>query len=222
MYGSLATRPHRPDHRGLAPATVPRWEWRSISRQLPVDPARLTGGLIGPMHHAADTYVLAQTSPHSVKVRDDALEVKRLLAVEALGLELWRPTLRLQFPLLVDDLDELWAAWGIRPARPLRATLTFHDFIRDIVSGDDLLTRIDVIKHRTKLMIGGCPGERVSMLVRDTHWESLAFEHEDPTLVVSALRTLGLDPRSNSSYPTGLRRITGLPVPAYDATKGAR
>ncbi|HEV2290203.1 MAG TPA: hypothetical protein VGR60_00020, partial [Gemmatimonadales bacterium] len=117
--------------------------------------------------------------------------------------------------------DELWSAWGLRPPTPIRPVLTFGDFLRDVVAADDSLTRVDVIKRRTKLVIGGCPGERVSMLVRDKHWESLAFEHEDPALIVGVLRTLGLDPQSNASYPTALRRILGLPAPVHATTTGA-
>ena len=221
VSGSTTTRPRRPDHRGAVSATAPRWEWRSIARHLPLEMSRIEPGIIGPVLGSMDTYILAQTSPHSVKIRDEALEVKRLLAVDALGLELWRPTLRLHFPVPAGDLEELWSAWGLRPPTPLRPLLTFGDFVRDVVAADDSLTRVDVIKRRTKLVIGGCPGERVSMLVRDRHWESLAFEHEDPALIVGVLRTLGLDPKSNSSYPTALRRILGLPAPTYDATKGA-
>jgi exopolyphosphatase/guanosine-5'-triphosphate,3'-diphosphate pyrophosphatase len=159
-----------------------------------------------------ETYLLSALSPHNVKVRGNALEVKRREAVDPLGLECWRPTLRATFPLAGGALAELWDAWGIPAPSPLRTTYGFGEFVREIVAPDPALRRVDVIKRRTRLVVDGCPGEHVTLLVRDAHWESLAFEHEDPALVIGVLRRLGLDPAANTSYPAAFKRIVGLPT----------
>src|SRR5262245_41299459 len=84
------------------PEVVPRWEWRTFGEVGPAEQA-LAQHTPGSVHDSDEIYVLSVGSDASVKVRDELMDVKRLLQVGDDGLELWRPVLKGAFPLSADD-----------------------------------------------------------------------------------------------------------------------
>src|SRR5512143_1289511 len=96
---------------------VPRWEWRVFGVTLPLTPGRLQAAVSGPERESAEYYLLSRASPHNVKIRGGAVEVKRLEEVHPSGLERWRPTLKAPFPLDAGSLTEVWDVLGI-PSQP--------------------------------------------------------------------------------------------------------
>ncbi|HEX7023224.1 MAG TPA: hypothetical protein VF187_00275, partial [Gemmatimonadales bacterium] len=97
------------------------------------------------------------------------------------------------------------------PATPA-GELTQDAFLRFVVAPQPLLRRVEVEKLRTRVAADDCPGEWVSLRVEGDPWESLAFEHEDPALLLDTLRRLELDVKRNTNYPSGLKRILGWPA----------
>lgn len=190
---------------------VPRWEWRCIGRSLPFDPARLSVAP-GDAKMSSETYLLSTLTPHNVKVRNAMLEIKRLQERAADGLEQWRPTARAAFPLDAATLVELWDAWGIAAPADHTVFASLADLVRDVVSPHPTLRRVDLVKRRTRVSLAGCNGELVELDIAGERWVGAAFEDADPALVRGAVAALGLDVRTNLSYPAALKRIVGLPV----------
>ncbi len=61
---------------------APRWEWRTFGAGLPEIEAKLGPTTRIEPRRSGEIYLLSSATPHSAKIRDGALEVKRLLQVE--------------------------------------------------------------------------------------------------------------------------------------------
>ena len=195
-------------------AIVPRWEWRVFGRDLPLARGRLRGALSGPERRSRESYLLSPESPHNVKIRDGALEVKRLVEVHPSGLERWRPTLRALFPLDPHLLSEVWDALRIPPPQspiPLNDESGFLDAL------PQELRVVHLEKRRRPLILRGCPGEWVMLTVAQLQRQSLALEHPDPELLLETLRRFHLDPVANTNYPRALAQLAGGPAPAFSS-----
>lgn len=187
-----------------------RWEWRWIGYQSPVQLARLGSSWSRPPTRTAEVYLISANSPHNVKVREGSIEVKRLRRVSGDGLEQWSPSLRTGFPLLPGDWREVLDALGVPASTPEMPVSSIDALCASLPPGVPV-RRIDVIKRRSRLVVGGCPGEWVRLDIGRRRLVSLAFEHERAVCVRDALAILGLDPHDNLSYPAAIKRLIRMP-----------
>lgn len=199
---------------------VPRWEWRSIAKTLPLDRARLTIAP-GAAAASAETYLLSTLTPHNIKVRNAMLEIKRLHQRAPDGLEQWRPTARSAFPLEAAALRELCDAWGLPPTS-VPAAPSLAALLRESVTPHPALHRIDLVKRRQRLSFAGCGGELVELEIEGERWVSVAFEDADAEAVRAAVTAAGCDVRANLSYPAALKSILGLPTAVRAESEGVR
>ena len=83
---------------------VPRWEWRVFGESF--GPAERVFDSLEPASvvESDELYLLSRDSDASVKVREELMDVKRLLAVDDDGLEQWTPVLKSPFPLRTEDI----------------------------------------------------------------------------------------------------------------------
>jgi exopolyphosphatase / guanosine-5'-triphosphate,3'-diphosphate pyrophosphatase len=193
-------------------SVVPRWEWRVFER---------TFAAIAPDEHPGtppteQTYMLSLLSPHSVKVRDGLLEIKRLERVGERGLQLWRPVLRAAFPIGPEDLSTACAAWGIPAVSMRRPRYTLSDLLDSVVVPHPQLRIVTLTKRRLPISIGPCEGERAQITIGRHRWNTVSVEGPDRPVVLETLRELGLDPGANEDYPRALKRILGLPDHSSD------
>lgn len=192
------------------PATSepPRWEWRIFGADLSALEARL-GAPIDAQRRSEEIYLLNAATPHSAKIRDGALEVKRLLQVED-GLELWSPAFRGAFPLPAASIEQAFAALAI-PAPALDAASYDQDaFLGEIVANCRALRPIAVKKARRRFAFGGCSAESVRLQIGAAPLESVAVECADKARLETALRALGADARLNVNFPKGVERAAAL------------
>lgn len=191
-----------------APAVAPRWEWRTFSRRALFE--RVASVVTGPMEPQSDeTYILSARSTHNVKIRNHTVEVKHLDLVSPGGLELWRPTLKKQFPLPARALVALYAAWGIEMPEPHAPCWSETLLLEQIVKPHRELITVPVVKRRTRIAVGACRGEHVELTIQGEHWESIALEDPDEAVVHTAVDALALGAFPNTSYPVALARIAG-------------
>lgn len=194
---------------GAAPPE-PRWQWRVLSRGSAWRP-KLARFLVGaPEPAVADTYVLSARSPNSVKLHEHHIDVKEVDRTAPDGLELWRPTRRLQCPLGVRQLADLFAVWKLDDDAPTRPCWSVRQFERDIVDPRPELLLLPVVKHSTALDVAGCEGEYVDLLVMGEHRESVALMDADDSRVRAAITMLGLSRQANTGYPVALSEMVGL------------
>jgi hypothetical protein len=198
---------------------VSRWEWRLIARALPIDPARLT--LEAEAISSRETYLLSAHTPHNVKIRKQVLEIKQFERRAADGLELWRPTARSAFPLDRATRTALWSAWGI-PPQPTGSTDTLDALVREVVTPQYALRRVDLMKRRRRLTLVGCAGELVELEIGAERRKSIAFEDAHPNVVRAAVTAAGLAGQPNLNYPAALKDIVGLPIISIAASEGVR
>jgi hypothetical protein len=199
---------------------VPRWEWRSIARTLPLDRDRLTIAP-GAAMASAETYLLSTLTPHNIKVRNALLEIKRLHQRAPDGLEQWRPTARSAFPLEAAALQELCEAWGL-PSASIPAAPSLAALLRANVTPHPALHRIDLVKRRQRVSFAGCGGELVELEIAGERWVSVAFEDADAGAVRAAVIAAGCDAHDNLSYPAALKHILGLPTAVGVESEGVR
>jgi hypothetical protein len=187
----------------------PRWEWRIFGADLTALEARL-GAPIDAPRRSEEIYLLNSATPHSAKIRDGALEVKRLLQVDRGGLELWSPAFRGELPLTAARIGEAFAALALAPP-PLSAASYDQDaLLGEIVAGPGELRPIWVKKARRRYAFCGCAAECVRLQVGAVPLESVALESPDKARLEDALRALGADPRLNVNFPKGVERAAAL------------
>jgi len=94
---------------------TPRWEWRTFSTRLADIEAKIGLAVQIAPRQSDEVYLLNSTTPHSAKIRDGVLEVKRLQQVDSSGLELWSPAFKAAFPLSAPVLQSAFTALDSHP-----------------------------------------------------------------------------------------------------------
>ena len=197
---------------------APRWEWRTFAQSLPALKKAVgnAAGTAAP-RASAEIYLLNLRGPHNAKIRNNVLDIKRLQQVSADGLELWSPAFKGSFPASRAQLGDAFAAWGLAAPAFARDSYTLDQFLAEIVAPHHALRRVEVGKNRSGFEFGNCIAEFAEVVVNGIACESFCLEHENPALILAALRQLHLQPRANINYPEGLKRALGIASPALAA-----
>jgi hypothetical protein len=198
---------------GPSPPMPLRWEWRAFSRRAARDFALQDlreAPEDAPPTRQDELYVVSRRSTGHVTVRDGRLDIKALLETALGGLELWRPAYAASFPLGADDITAGFQAWHLRTPAHLPSSCELAAWLRDVVDPCDDLRAVHVQKQRTRIVLGECPGERVTVHIDGDAWETIAFEHADPAIVLAAVHRVGGYSINNENYPAALKRITSF------------
>ena len=193
-----------------APEPSPRWEWRSFDYRPQLWQEALRGAAAaGSGALTAETYLLTRQSTSNVKLRDDRVEVKRLLQTDGAGLEQWRPVLKAAFPLAPNVLAELCDHWQ-RPRPDVCPLLPTSEHLLSFLARQAPDVRvIPLRKWRRAYRLHECTAERATVLVDGGLLETLSLEQADPALLLAALQTLHLDKERNTNYVLALKRLVG-------------
>ncbi|CAN2535266.1 hypothetical+protein [Methylocapsa aurea] len=192
----------------LEPNATPRWEWRIFGADLAALEAKLGPPTCLP-RRSDEIYLLNALTPHSAKIRDQALEVKRLLRVDD-GLELWAPAFHSAFPLSTERLAAAAAALALPLNRVGHAAYDTARFLDEIVAPCPALRAVAVRKSRLRFAFHDCAAEFVRLQIGPAPMESVSLESEDERRLAEALRALDADPRLNVNFPKGVERAAAL------------
>ena len=154
-----------------------------------------------------------------MKVRDGLMDMKLLEAVDGDGLEQWRPALKAEFPLAAAGVRG-----GVRRARhpaPRSRPRGVHGrpALGELIDPDPALRAVEVHKHRERFTVGGAMAELSEVRVAEGARRTIAIESEDASLVVAAVRELGLPLRPNvclARGPEGARRVRRMRYAVID------
>jgi hypothetical protein len=184
-----------------------RWEWRTFfADALPEHLAeRFTLKDEAP-EESDEIYILAAASPNNVKIRHGRMDIKRLEATDR-GLERWRPGFAASFPVEPRAIHAAFEAWGIPAPIVLPRRASLDEFVADVVRPVAELRIVYLHKSRKRTAIQGCAAEHTTLTVDGTRWHSIAIEDEDPDRVLTAVASLELGPRPNTSYPAALKAM---------------
>lgn len=207
---------------------VPRWEWRTFSDDLAAAGSRLAALARGceppvpaPVAESSDEiYLLSALSDANVKVRGGHVEVKGLVQTDPVGLEQWRPLLRIGFPLPAETVARVFAALGLAAPELTRPRYPLEELLEELVDPEPRLHAVPVHKTRTRYRVPGGMAELTSVTLNGRRVWTLAVESEDPAAVTTAVRELGLAGTGNLSYPRALRGLVGLGPDTLDARAG--
>ncbi len=189
---------------------APRWEWRTFGADLSAIEAKIGLAIQVAPRRSEEIYLLNAATPHSAKIRDGALEVKRLLQIDENGLELWTPAFRAEFPLPPQALTEAFSALGLGHPAILPKDYDMEAFLSEIVSRCEALRAVAVKKARRQFVFFDCAAEFVRLHIDAIAQESFALEDERPSSVAAALRALGLESFPNVSFPKGVARALAI------------
>lgn len=189
---------------------APRWEWRTFGADLSAIEAKIGLAIQVAPRRSEEIYLLSPATPHSAKIRDSALEVKRLLQVGENGLELWTPAFKAEFPLPAEALTEAFAALGLAPPAVRPRDYDLDAFLTEVVALCEALRAVAVKKARRQFVFFDCAAEFVRLRIGALAQESFALEDEKPSRVVAALRALGLESFPNIGFSKGVERALAL------------
>ncbi len=201
---------------------IPRWEWRCFAPSLATIAQAVAIPSDAASRESDEIYVLGPRGTENAKIRDGVLDIKRLRQIDANGLELWEPVFKARFPLSRSDLIAASAVWALPLETLPRKTYTIEQFIEEVISLRADLHVVRVHKLRRAFTFAGCIAELVCLAVESRTLESFSLEHEDPTRVLAALLTLGLDGHANTNYSLGLSRALGHKRATPEQRKGSR
>jgi exopolyphosphatase/guanosine-5'-triphosphate,3'-diphosphate pyrophosphatase len=195
---------------GLPSGIVPRWEWRTFGESV-----GLAGDLLSTrepelVEESDELYLLSEDSDASVKVRKGLMDVKQLEAVNADGLEQWRPVLKKAFPLEAQDMSTVLNALGVAPGEIDSESYTLDDLLGELVRPNPSLTAVQVHKRRAHYHVDGCMTEISEIVVGGQTTRTVAVEDEDPALVSAVLQELSLADLPNVCAARGLKTLVGF------------
>ena len=189
---------------------VPRWEWRTFGDEFGEVERKLAATGPERVQESDETYLLSVASDASVKVRDGLMDVKLLEEVDDDGLEQWKPTMKAEFPLAADGVRQVFDALAV-PVPPLaRDEYTLDQLVGELVEPDPRLRAVEVHKHRERFTVGGAMAELSEIRAAEGARQTIAIESEDPSLVVAAVRELGLSLWPNVCMARGLKALVGF------------
>jgi hypothetical protein len=195
------------------PYGPPRFEYRIWGEAFPALPSPDREPVSG------EVYLLpAEGAGVNVKLRGDALEVKRLLGIRA-GLQEWLPALRCPFPLPAALIEqELCPTLGAASPRLTQASYPRERFLDEVASALAGVRVVALDKQRRALEIAGSRAERTRVVVGAIALETVAIEAEHFERAAHATEELDLQRAPNVDYVTAIRRI----LAGRAATDGAR
>jgi exopolyphosphatase/guanosine-5'-triphosphate,3'-diphosphate pyrophosphatase len=187
---------------------VPRWEWRTFGDQLG-RAGEVLASLTDEVQESDEVYLLSRRSDASVKVRGGLMDVKHLQTVNADRLELWMPTMKAEFPLPAARVAAVLTALNVAPPALDRTDYTLAQLETEVLGPDSDLRAVAVHKRRARSVLDGCMVELTDVLVDGFATRTIAVESPDPALVLTTLRTLGLEERRNTCFARGLKDLVG-------------
>ncbi|WP_421187775.1 hypothetical protein [Aeromonas sanarellii] len=184
----------------------PRWEWRSFGRRFGVAEERLARLAPSGVQESDEIYLLSGAG-ENVKVRDALMDIKVLREVNADGLEQWTPVMKAGFPLPGVEAVKVLEALRLPVPTSVRESYTLDEFIGQFAAPGGSVRAVRVHKRRVRYTVDGCMAELSEVVADGKSTRTLAVESEDAAGVMRAVRGLGLEGYTNTSYPRGLAAL---------------
>jgi len=184
----------------------PRWEWRSFGHRFGVAEQRLAQLASSGVQESDEIYLLSGAG-ENVKVRDALMDIKVLREVNADGLEQWTPVMKAGFPLPGAEAVKVLEALRLPVPTSVRESYTLDAFIEQFAAPGGSVRAVKVHKRRVRYTVGGCMAELSEVVADGKPTRTLAVESEDAAAVMRAVRGLGLEGYTNTSYPRGLAAL---------------
>jgi exopolyphosphatase/guanosine-5'-triphosphate,3'-diphosphate pyrophosphatase len=194
----------------LPPGIVPRWEWRTFGESLGLAGDLLSSHEPQRTQESDEVYLLSEESDASVKIRDGLMDVKQLEAVNADGLEQWRPVLKTSFPLEAADVRTVMTTLGMSADDVGWDSYTLDELLAELVTPNHGLRAVQVHKKRSHYHVAGAMAEVSEVTAGTKSARTVAVESEDPALVTTAMQKLLVTDLPNVCFARGLKTLVGF------------
>ncbi len=183
-----------------------RWEWRIFDRDLS-GPAQIFNN----KHHetvqkSKEIYIVSKSCTDNIKIRNNTLDIKRLLSVNKTQFEQWSPILKVLFPLKSQDVAFLCNILSI----PLNSVMPYSATVNGLIQYLNSIPSIECIqveKNRYRYIINSCMAEYSQVIFNGTPYETIALEHTDEKRLHETYRELGWVNLPNINYLSALKRF---------------
>jgi len=164
----------------------------------------------GEVRESAETYVVSTVAlDANPKVRDDLLDIKRLVDVRD-GFEQWTVHRKVVFPVGARELaDDFFPLLGVAPSSLDREAYTMSDLVDELVAPHPDLAAVDLTKRRQMYMVDACSAEVSQVRIRGRTIQTAAIESTDLDALREVRLGLGLETNDNVSYPRAIRALLG-------------
>jgi exopolyphosphatase / guanosine-5'-triphosphate,3'-diphosphate pyrophosphatase len=189
---------------------IPRWEWRTFGAGFGDAEERFKAFTPDKVRESDEVYILSAVSNDNTKVRDMLMDIKTLQQVNEDGLEQWKPVMKGKFPLPVEEIKKVFAAFRVAPPPFSRDEYAFDQFLVEVIKSSRHLRAVKVHKTRTGYTINGCIAEIADVTADGKKIRTVAIESEDPVRVITTVRELGLDQFENINYLRGLKSLANM------------
>ncbi|MDY3868117.1 MAG: hypothetical protein SOZ52_01945 [Pyramidobacter sp.] len=192
-------------------AIVARWEWRTFGNGDFGESEKMIRALNMEFNKKTEeVYILSKKSDENVKIRFDLIDVKALQNVNEDKLEQWLPVLKTGFPVTPEVLGNLFKILNVELPKLERAEYTYDQFIEEVVKPCSDLVIVNVKKSRDIYKIDGATTEIAETEFNGKPYRTICVEHEDPALIMSVVKKLGLVGAENVNYIQAMKRSVGL------------
>jgi hypothetical protein len=201
--GARRSMTDRWQHEGVTRPYAPaRFEYRIWGRSFPELPSP------DEEPESREVYLVrAAVDSRNVKLRREALEIKRLLGVRT-GLQHWLPALRCALPLPATVIeDHLCPELGVAPSPLRRASYDLGRFLAEVASELPGVRVVSLVKRRRSFEVAGSRAERTRVRIGEVTLESVAIEAERFERAARATDELELRRAPNLDYVTAIRRV---------------
>jgi exopolyphosphatase/guanosine-5'-triphosphate,3'-diphosphate pyrophosphatase len=189
---------------------VPRWEWRTFGDEFGGAETAFAGTPERVQESDEIYFLSTHDDADTVKVRDALMDIKHLEHVNGDGLEQWVPVMKGEFPLAADTVRSVLAALRVDAPALERAEYGLEELLSEVLAPHPELRAVDTHKVRRRFTIGGCMTELTDVGADGASTRTIAIEAEDPERVIALVRELGLESRTNTSFPRGLKQLLGF------------
>lgn len=187
---------------------IPRWEWRTFGESFNESEA-IIKGYNSKVRESSEIYILSAMSNDNTKIRDMLMDIKYLMQVNSDKLEQWNPLIKASFPISLENLRTVAKSWKIELPKDLKDSLSYEEFL-GLVKTNESLQAVNVFKNRHGYKINDCIVELAYLKFNDIPINTVAVEHENPSLVYETVKMLKLEKYENINYLRALKNFAGM------------
>lgn len=185
----------------MAETIIPRWEWRTFAKQIGT---KMDLAAYPRTWHvvSSEIYLVSGTFEDNPKIRD----IKQLQRIDDEGLEQWKPVMKADFPLSVDQVREVYQTLDLGMPQYDGGPIALEAFLA-LIEEDRRAWAIRVDKNRDLFDVDGCIVEAAVVSFDGDVYRTLAVEDPDPKKLMDTIDKLGLSGRENLNYVKAIRKF---------------
>ena len=187
---------------------IPRWEWRTFGSDFKGADQKIMD-LNPSVKKSGEKYILSRNSNENCKIRDDLMDIKSPVNVNEDKLEQWYPTMKLSFPLSKEQVTDLFKNYFKVDVPALADSYDYAAFVELCGQQKDLCV-VDVKKVRYITNIDETIVEVAETEFNGVPNRTICVEHIDPALVMSVVRTLGVQDLPTIHYIRAMKDAVGF------------